>query len=151
MRFPATRERWSTFERRDLERLAREWLASIGVTAIESAAPDARPAPPRVDTPAPLRIAHLLLLGAPDGKTEVVGGLILRSLESLTEGDARRAFKELARDLYESHGIAWRNRFIEGRSEVTVGDITLRLDRRRVDVAVAVPSEIVARFYQAPG
>jgi hypothetical protein len=37
------------------------------------------------------------------------------SLESPTEGDARRAFQELARDRFESHGIAWRNRFIEGK------------------------------------
>jgi hypothetical protein len=65
-----------------------------------------------------------------------------------TEGDARRAFKELARDLYESHGTAWRNRFIEGRSDVTVGDVTLTLEPNGVSVYVAVPPEIVARFYQ---
>ena len=108
------RERWFAFEARDRERLAREWLASIDFPVDEKAPPPSPPEPPRKAAVTPLRIAHVLLIGAPDGKTEIIGGRV--------------------------------RRFIDGRSDVTVDDMTVTLERNGVSVDIVVPPEIVARF-----
>jgi len=45
---------------------------------------------------------HVLLLGAPEGKTELLGGHVVRRISAATVPEARRLYQELVRDLAHS-------------------------------------------------
>jgi hypothetical protein len=146
---PDVRERWFAAQRDVLGTRAREWLSSVGVEVAAEPALREPPEPPQQQAaaPGPLRLTHVLALGAPDGKTEILDGRVLRVVHARSEGEARRTFKELARDLYESSGVPWRNRLIEGKTEVGLGELSVRLSGRIVEVELVVPPEVVGRFY----
>jgi hypothetical protein len=76
----------------------------------------------------------MLLLGAPDGKTELINGRVRRVFHAATPEQARKAFARLARDLTEHHGLAWRRRLVEGRSEYEVERMRLSVEGRVVEL-----------------
>ncbi len=145
-RYPDLRAEW---EREQAERVieeARPWLVSLDVAAVFHSPPPPA-APPQSDTRAArVGLVDLLLLGAPDGKTELLEGRVSRVFVGRSAAEARALFKTVARELCEMHGIAWRNRFIEGRERYEVDRFVLTIEGSRVDLAVAVPRAIWQTF-----
>ena len=88
----------------------------------------------------------MLLLGAPDGKTELLDGKVRRQLNAASPSEARAVFKSLARELCEYHGIAWRKRFIENSSHFDVERAHLEVDGTMVQLYVDVPFSIWKAF-----
>ncbi|MBI5366600.1 MAG: hypothetical protein HZA54_06155 [Planctomycetes bacterium] len=150
-RYPDIAARWHATRQRVLVEYALQWLHSLGIEPeYELPPPPATPAPTK---PQPARAAgpkvhleHLLVLGAPDGKTEILEGKIEREFTARSEAEARQVFKTVVRDLCEYAGEAWRNRFIEGQSEFTRREMTIRVRGTRVSIECAYPREILQEF-----
>ena len=104
------------------------------------APPAAQPARPRVG------LLDLLLLGAPDGKTELLEGCVPRVIITRSVSDARKVFKDVARDIYESQGAGWRKRLVEGKDTVEVERFHLSVDGTRVTLSVKVPRALWDAF-----
>lgn len=140
------RERWYAIRERHMLDAAEEWLRTLDVEVHVERRPRPEPKPkaaPAAKKPAlPLRVSHLLLLGAvepasaPDRIRRVV----------TAKGQGRALFKQLVRDLCDTRGVGYRNRFIEGKTTFELDDTTLRHDDHRVELEVAVPEEIRSRF-----
>src|SRR5207249_157438 len=91
-----------------------EWLHSIGVDPVDTSPPRAAPAPP-VSAPRPtITLVDLLVLGAPDGKTELIGGEVPRVFIAPSADEARRTFRALAREIAQLCDVPWRRAMIEG-------------------------------------
>ena len=88
----------------------------------------------------------LLLLGAPDGKTELVGGRVKRRLRMPSTAEARGAFKRLARDICHHYAVEWRNRFIDGKDTFDHDRMHLALHGEVVEVSVDVSASIWKTF-----
>ena len=86
-------------------------------------------------------ILDVLLLGAPDGKTELIDGVVLRQLPVPDPSQARPLFKALARELAGLNGIEWRKRFIEGQSSYQVGRFKLIEEPDRIQLEITVSPE----------
>lgn len=116
------------------------WLSGIGIEPSferrKFEAPDIVPRPPETR----IGLFDLLLLGAPEGKTELLEGRVSRQIGLPGPSEARALFKRLARELCEHHGVAWRNRFIEGESTYEVGRAHLTVEDCTVYLEVDVPS-----------
>ncbi|MGH7818858.1 MAG: UPF0158 family protein [Candidatus Binatia bacterium] len=149
-RHPDLRARW---ERRHDEWLlaeARLWLEGLGVDA------ELRPGQPHGPPPEPpsdskgrgphIGLVELLLLGAPDGKTELLDGKVRRVFRARSGGEARAVFKSVARELCEFHGTAWRNRFIEGRNRFSAENAEVAVEGNDVELVVEVSAELWRRF-----
>jgi hypothetical protein len=109
------------------------------IVAAPAAAPKA-PTPPRIS------LLDLLLLGAPDGKTERIDGSVLRQVSGRSPSDARGLFKCLARELAAYYGLEWRNRFIEGKDCFELEGAHLRLCGTRVELRLEVSDEVWRAF-----
>ena len=71
-RYPDVAAAWERFQADRVIAEARPWLESLDIAPVFRF-PPARSAPPRARDPAPARIGLVdLLLGAPDGKTELL-------------------------------------------------------------------------------
>lgn len=122
------------------------WLSGIGIEPsferrkIEAPGIVPRPQEPRIG------LFDLLLLGAPEGKTELLEGRVSRRISLPGPSEARALFKRLARELCEHHGVAWRNRFIEGKSTYEVGRAHLTVEDSTVYLEIDVPSSIWNAF-----
>jgi hypothetical protein len=88
-----------------------------------------------------IELLDLLLLGAPNGKTEVIDGQILRQLWARTPAEARGMFENLSRQICAYHQFEWNERHVEGRSSFDLGRMHLSVEDTRielwVDVAIA--------------
>lgn len=138
------REQWLTMRQAALLKEATEWLETLGIEP-EFGAPTPAQAPAESEAKAPpLRpnLMHVLLLGAPDGKTELIGGQVVRNIRASTPSQARVLFKALVRDLVESRGLAWRKRFVEARTSFDLEDVTIALHDLVIEVRVRVPRAI---------
>ena len=145
-RFEDVKAAWFTFRQKALVDAAVRWLRSERVEPIFTLRPVRKVEAQTERTsggprPRAIELFDLLLLGAPDGKTELVDGRVLRQISSTTPEEARGLFKTFARDLCGYYGVAWRNRFMEGKSELDLERAHLRVDGRlvqlRVDVAAS--------------
>jgi hypothetical protein len=87
-----------------------------------------------------------LLLGGPDGKTELLSGQVFRQFEARTEPAARKLFKDLAREICELHGLGWRNSYIEGKTTLDIERMHLKLDGKRLELAIDVPPKVWRAF-----
>lgn len=147
-RYPDLAAEWERQRRAWLLEEARAWLEALGIDAVLVRN---TPEPPPAPSPAPkaaLRIGllDLLLLGAPEGRTELLEGQVYRVFDAATPEEARRVFKNAARDLCEFHGTAWRNRYIEGRDDYAIDRAQLRVAGRHIELAIAVTPELWRRF-----
>jgi hypothetical protein len=140
--------RWDAAQREALLRRAVEWLHDLDIEPVyvlpepRSQAPAATPPKPRFR----VTLTDLLLLGAPEGKTEIIDGRMHRMFVAADAGQARRAFADLARELTEQVGIGWRKRFVEGRDDYVVGRNTLRVEGNLVTLEVEVSWETWEQF-----
>lgn len=146
--FPDLRDRFETMQRDDLLQRA---LAFLGTLDIEPTYElRARPVPvePQPATPKPPQILlhHVLLLGAPGGKTELLEGRVPRVVREKSPARAMKLFERLAREIVELQGLGFRRSLVEGRSELELGPFRLTLDADVVRLSVEVPREIWNAF-----
>ena len=150
--YPDLEASWRASEQEALLDIALRWLRDdLGIEpvytlrAIEQA-PASHGAQPTTKPPT-VGLLDVLLLGAPDGKTELIDGRVRRWLPAKSPGDARRAFKALAREVCDLHGIGWRNRFLEGDPRTFERErFHLTLHERGVEVSVDVPRALWDAF-----
>ncbi|MFO0746083.1 MAG: UPF0158 family protein [Myxococcota bacterium] len=150
-RWPDVRAAWFDFEFDAVLDEARAWLDDLELDYTLFGAERAAPAPAPV--PAPTKAAvprvglvELLLLGAPDGKTELLEGRVARVFVATSPSAARKVFADVARDLHEDAGLGWRKSFIAGKDAVEVGRFRLAVDDRRVSLDVAIDPALWERF-----
>jgi hypothetical protein len=140
-RYADLKTEWLTLRQETIREEATRWLASIGIEAhyelrpIEGAAATTEKPAPRRHT---IDLLDVLLLGAPDDKTELVGGRVLRRFTARTKDDARAAFKSLARDLCAYYGMPWRKRLVEGKATFDIERTHLSVADRVVELRVDV-------------
>lgn len=139
------RSLWLHTQREALLRKAEDWFGSIGIEPIYELRPIAQtpalPEPPNSRAGKSVSVVDLLLLGAPDGKTELIDGRVLRKVTLSNPSMARSTFRSLARELCELAGIDWRRRFVEGTDLVEFGRTRLRVDGATIELAVEVTQE----------
>ncbi|HVH43945.1 MAG TPA: hypothetical protein VM925_16445 [Labilithrix sp.] len=142
-RYPDLEADWQAARQEALLAIAERWLRDDleiepVYTLTRDERPETRPAPPAPKAPQ-IGLLDVLLLGAPDGKTELIDGRVLRRLPAATRSDARRAFKALARDVCASNGVEWRKRFVEGKDTFDLGRMHLAVHDDGVELSVDVP------------
>jgi len=149
-RYPDLRAKWFAMRQDALLTEALDWLESLDIAPLYELRriepePPATPAHGAVAAPkvSPL---DMLLLGAPEGKTELLDGQVLRQLNTRSPSETRGVFKHLARDLCEYHGIAWRKRFVENTSRYDIERAHLQVDGTTVSLWIDVPPAIWEAF-----
>jgi hypothetical protein len=150
-RYPDLRERWEAAEWAVHAREVEAWLESLGFRAVYDPPPSRDPEPKQpIEKPGRPSVGFLdlLLLGAPAGKTELLNGKVLRQIVAADESGARAVFKVIARQMAEFHGLAWRNRFIEGKSVYEVDRYHLAVSQNRVELEVAVDPKLWRAFVE---
>lgn len=139
----------TAFERLREERVlaeARDWLEDEGIVAtFVRRVPEPAP-PPRAPRRLRIGLSDMLLLGAPDGKTELLEGRVPRVLIAGSASEARRIFADVARDVCEAQGVGWRRRFVENQRTYEMGRYHLVLDGTRIDLEVDVSRELWRAF-----
>jgi len=120
--------------------------AELGIEPEYEPRPTAHESGPIADTrpgtTPSIGLVEMLLLGAPDGKTELLEGRVHRMFVAADRAQARAVFARLARELAEQHGLAWRKRFIADTDRFTVERFELTTTDRSVDLSVAVPRSL---------
>ena len=147
--YPDLEASWRTRRQGALLERALEWFRSLRIEPVYTLRPIA-PVIPRTESasrPPRVGLIDMLLLGAPDGKTERIDGRVLRQFVAASPAEARAVFKQLARELCEFHGIAWRNRFIEDRNLYEVERAHLEVDDTIVMLEIDVPAPIWKAFW----
>ena len=146
---PDLKREWFEHRKAGFLEIARRWFEEIDLEPELKFRPrddgGRSPAPAAPKAPR-IRLRDLLLLGAPDGKTELLDGRVYRVLRTQSATEARQIFKSVARELYESEGIAWRNRFIEGRNAIEVGDYELKVEGALITLSVKTSMDVWRRF-----
>jgi hypothetical protein len=147
---PDVRARWHAFWRERLLEVALDWLRGLGIEPKYDlrrvALPEPAASPGAAPESARIGLLDLLLLGAPDGKTELVDGRVHRVLVAGDATQARKAFLRIARELVEHEGLPWRKRLIEGRDHLEVGRHRLSVSEGKVCLEVGVPRAIWDAF-----
>ena len=147
-RYPDLQTRWFAMRRQALLDEALHWLGGLEIEPVYELRPLAAPsaAPALVRSAPQIGLLDMLLLGAPEGKTELLDGQVLRQLNTGSPAEARRIFKHLARELCEFHGIAWRKRFVENTSRYDVERAHLQVDGAMVLLWIDVSPVIWKAF-----
>ena len=147
-RYPDLQARWFAMRRQALLDETLHWLEGLEIEPVYELrpldAPSAAPAPVR--SAPQIGLLDMLLLGAPEGKTELLDGQVVRQLNTGSPAQARRVFKHLARELCEFHGIAWRKRFVENTSRYDVERAHLQVDGAMVLLWIDVSPAIWKAF-----
>jgi hypothetical protein len=149
-RYPDLKAKWFAMRQDALFKEALERLESLDIEPIYELRPIERepaPAPAPGASPTPkIGLLDMLLLGAPEGKTELLEAKVLRQLDARTPSQARAVFKSLAREICEYHGVAWRKRFIENTSTFDMERAHLQVEGTWVRLWFDVPTEIWKAF-----
>lgn len=144
--FPDLLGRWNQFQRDDLLQRALQFLAELDIEPIY----ELRPLPaPSTPTQAPaqtkqpsIRLHHVLLLGAPDGKTERIEGRVLRRVRLRSPQQARKQFERLAREIMEQQGLGFRRSAVEGLDTFDLAPFRLALEGDTVWLSTEVSREL---------
>lgn len=142
-------DRWRAFEAAAMEEDARDWLSTLGIEAPPSSRKQAEPPPPAIAATAPtsIELLDVVLLGAPDGKTELIDGRVRRVVVSKDASEARATFKSLARSICAYVGEPWRRRFLDGAGNTFTRDrFTLTIDDNAVELSIVVDRATWERF-----
>jgi hypothetical protein len=146
-RYPDLYAQWTTLRQKLLADEAVSWLHGLEVEPIyelrTAEAPRSDPKPPARPK---IGLLDLLLLGAPEGKTDRIEGTVLRQVSARSPSEARGLFKELAKDLAAYYGLEWRNRFIEDKDSFQFERAQLRLCGTRVELRVEVADAVWRAF-----
>lgn len=149
-RYSDLKARWFAMRQDALLKEALEWLASLDIEPIyelRAIEPEPVGAPAQRASVVPkIGLLDLLLLGAPEGKTELLEGKVLRQLNARTPSEARAVFKHVAREICEYYGVAWRNRFIENTSTFDMERAHLQVEGTTVQLSLDVPLAIWKAF-----
>ena len=140
-RYPDLQAGWFALRQEALLEAVRVWFAELGIEPLFDLKPIERPPSdhaPRSAPPSSVELFDLLLLGAPDGKTELIDGRVLRQMSTKSPSQARSIFKALARGLCHYYGLEWRNRYIKGKSAFDLERAHLRIDGTRIELGIEV-------------
>lgn len=115
-RWPDWRQRWFDFKQQHHVQEAIDWLETHGLKSSIQWTPAQREPepPPKPNKPHAPGMLALLVFGGPATLRE---GQVNRVATLATEGDARRCFVAVSRDVCGWNGIGWRKRFVKGVSE----------------------------------
>jgi hypothetical protein len=145
--YPDLKEKWFSMRQQALLEEALAWFESLGIEPIyelRSSEP-VEAAPKRSSAPG-IGLLDLILLGAPDGKTELLDGKVLRQFNARNGSEARAVFKHVARELCEYHGVAWRKRFIQNTSRDDIERAHLEVEGTVVRLFIDVPQAVWKAF-----
>ncbi len=137
--YPDLRTRWEAKDRAALLQRANAWFAELDIEPRYELQSVSTVAPvPATPTKAHLTLTDLLLLGSPNGKTELLDGRVFRQYIAASAAEARKAFASLAREITEQQGIGWRKRMVEGRDDFELGRYHLVVKDRLVGLQVVM-------------
>lgn len=147
---PDLQEHWYAWRAERLLKHATGWLRSEGIdhplsTPRELSSSTRRKSTPSADPE--IGLIHVLLLGAPDGKTELLGGTVLRTITADSNKKAEQLLHRLVRHACILGGIDYRRSLVDGRDQVTVGDLCLSRHGLVIEVSVAVPRAVWDAFH----
>ena len=142
---PDLRAAYEAADHAELLRDALSWLHELGIEPRYTLRQPQQP-PPRPPAPPRVTLTDLLLLGAPEGKTELLDGRVARMFRAKNPAQARRVFTDIARQLTEQEGVSWRNRFVEGRDRYSIGRSQLAVEADLVTLEVQMPRSIWDAF-----
>lgn len=145
-RYPDLEAQWRAVHRNELVGRATSWLGELGIEPVFELPPlqVTQPAKP-VTTNRP-DLIDVLLLGAPEGKTELVDGRVRRVFLANAPAAARQVFKHLARQICEFYGVGWRNRFVEGVDTFELERMHISVTGELVELRVDVSMETWQAF-----
>lgn len=86
----------------------------------------------------PITLVDLLLLGAPDGKTEMLDGRVWRMFLAADATQARTTFAGIARELTEREGAAWHDKIVAHKDEYSIGRFHLTIEDKLVGLDTKV-------------
>ena len=148
--YPDLSAEWHQRKEQAERQYIEESLASIGIEPIWEEPPKVQPAPApappsRKKRKKPAVVVSLVELLAMGGQPVVEDGVAVKQVRVKND---RQTFNALARQLCELHGIGWRKRFIENRSEIEVEGMRLRHEKGLVEFSVPVRGEVAKLFGQ---
>ena len=151
--YPDLRARWNQMEDDGDRQHLEEWLDTIGIEPDWQEPPKVEAAPAKAPAPAKKRKQHTVVVSlvellALGGEPNAEDGSVVKRIRVKND---RQTFKSLARELCETHGIGWRKRFIEDRSEIEIEGINLRHEKGLVTLSVPVRDEVVRLFQTSHG
>ncbi len=151
--YPDLNAQWERAKQQRLLQEALDWLDGLGIEPqyqLRPILPAKEPghADPRPTTKgSKIGLLEILLLGAPEGKTELIDGRVSRLIVAPDPSAARKIFKQCARDLCDFYGIAWRKKFIQGgASRFEREEFLILQDDCTVEVSVAVSGALWNAF-----
>ncbi len=146
-RYPDLKAQWVAARQQALLQEALEWLEGLDIEPLYTLRRiEPEPVQPAQASAPKITLLDMLLLGAPDGKTELLEGKVYRQFTASSPSAARALFKSLARELCEYHGIAWRKRFVENTSRYDIERAHLEVDGTTVQLSIDVPVSIWKAF-----
>src|SRR5580704_4930565 len=92
------------------------------------------------DTKPDVGLLDLLLLGAPDGKTELLDGRVLRIYIAKSEEESKYLFGRFAREICAYIGSDPGTRTVDGRTQLETGRFHLTREERRIDLEIDIDS-----------
>lgn len=149
--YPDLRARWQRAHHEHQLQRALDFLEQLGIAPIyELRYPvpgtTAAPAPPPPQRHPRVGLHHLLLLGSPTGRPELLDGCVHRCIRLRSPRQARTQFEQLAREIMELHGLAWRRSTVDGLDTIAIDPFRLELDGNTVRLATAVPGPVWDAF-----
>jgi hypothetical protein len=149
-RYPDLEDDWREARQKILLGLAIDWLRDELDIEPEYELPAPKPSRAPNEPQNPVRpnveLLDMLLLGDPDRQSTPVSGSVRRRLPVRSKTDGRRIFKVLAREVCEWNGVAWRKRFIQGKTSLDMGRFHLSLHKDAIELSVDVPREVWDSF-----
>lgn len=142
------RDAWFRFDATRALQTARDWLDAMGIDPVNPPPqePAAESPPQPVAGHAPLGLTELLMLGAPDGRTEILDGQVWRQVVAADEAEARAIFQRVIEDIHALEHLPLPQP-MPTRQHRT-GRWTLRQDGRTLDLEVHVLPEQVRAFWR---
>ena len=145
--YPDLRERWEAAHREHRLQHALHFLDELGIEPIyEMRRPAPQPVPPSQPKHPRIALHHVLLLGSPNGKTELIEGRVHRFVRLRSPQQARKQFEQLAREIMELHGLAWRRSAVEGLDSIELDPFHMHIEGDSVWLTMAVPRAIWDAF-----
>lgn len=146
--YPDVQGQWDAARIRNRIDYAEDWLGDLGynLRVREATQSIEESIAKRESSDATVTLLDVLLLGAPDGKTELLDGKVARVVRAKNPSDARKLFKGFARDICRWYGVEWRNKFIDGRSTFHLNAIELAVKDDWIEVQITVNPDLYKRM-----
>ena len=149
--YPDLQVAWQHRKRDRLLEEALLWLRSLDIEPQYELRAIVPVRPPPDNAPARVGLFDLLLLGAPDGKTELVDGRVERRFQATDLDRARTIFTTTARQLCELHGQPWRRHLVEDTDCYEIDRFVLTRSGSMVTLSVAVTGAVWSAFFPDRG